>query len=62
MTAQTVRVCLFDMDGTLLDSHKAFDRTWSRWAQGNGVDYAEAAAAMHGSSRCGDHQEIRSDL
>jgi beta-phosphoglucomutase-like phosphatase (HAD superfamily) len=50
------------MDGTLLDSHKAFDRTWSRWAQGNGVDYAEAAAAMHGSSRCGDHQEIRSDL
>jgi mannitol-1-/sugar-/sorbitol-6-phosphatase len=37
------------MDGTLLDSHKAFERTWSRWAQSNGVGYAEAAAAMHGA-------------
>lgn len=37
------------MDGTLLDSSRSFDRIWSRWAQRNGVDYAKAAAAMHGA-------------
>jgi sugar-phosphatase len=49
MTTQAVRACLFDLDGTLLDSHKAFDRIWGQWAHRNGVDYAKAAAAMYGS-------------
>jgi len=48
MTPYVVRACLFDMDSTLLDSHKVFDRVWGPWAERNGVNYARAAAAMHG--------------
>jgi sugar-phosphatase len=48
MNTQAARACLFDMDGTLLDSSRNFDRILGRWAQRNGVDYAKAAAAMHG--------------
>jgi len=48
MTARIVKACLFDVDGTLLDSHKAFDRIWGQWAERNGVDYAMAAPSMRG--------------
>lgn len=48
MNTQAARACLFDMDGTLLDSSRSFDRIWGRWAQRNGVDYTTAAAAMRG--------------
>jgi sugar-phosphatase len=39
---------MFDMDGTLLDSQKSFDRIWGRWSRRNGVDYTKAAALMRG--------------
>ncbi len=48
MTIRFIKACLFDMDGTLLDSHKVFDRVWGQWAERNGVNYANAVAAMRG--------------
>ena len=48
MGAVTAAALLFDMDGTLLDSQRSFDRIWGRWSQRNGVDYTMAAALMRG--------------
>ena len=48
MGAVTAAAFMFDMDGTLLDSQRSFDRIWGRWSQRNGVDYATAAALMRG--------------
>ncbi|MDB6006323.1 MAG: glycerol-3-phosphatase [Prosthecobacter sp.] len=39
---------LFDMDGTLLDSHVAVERVWRVWAAGFGRDSAPIIAACHG--------------
>jgi sugar-phosphatase len=48
MGVETAAALLFDMDGTLLDSHRSFDRIWGRWSQRNGVDYAAAVGLMRG--------------
>ncbi|MGP3699527.1 HAD-IA family hydrolase [Rhodobacter sp. NSM] len=39
---------LFDMDGTILTSVAAIERSWSAWAARVGVDAAEILAYMHG--------------
>ena len=39
---------LFDMDGTLLDSHVAVERVWKKWAAAFGRDSAPIMAACHG--------------
>jgi hypothetical protein len=49
VNSHKIRACLFDMDGTFLDSSKSFDRIWGRWAERNGVSYAKVAAAIHGA-------------
>ncbi len=40
LTGRTFEAVLFDMDGTLLDSTPAVTRSWTRWAQEEGVDPA----------------------
>lgn len=39
---------LFDMDGTLLESHANVERAWSTWAQARGIPPAELLAHAHG--------------
>ncbi len=39
---------LFDMDGTLLDSHIAVERVWKKWAAAFGRDSAPIMAVCHG--------------
>lgn len=42
------RAVLFDMDGTLLDSHVAVERVWHKWAAGYGRDSAPIMRLCHG--------------
>ncbi|MEW1953120.1 HAD-IA family hydrolase [Terrabacter sp. NPDC080008] len=39
---------LFDIDGTLVDSTPAVERTWTTWASRHGLDPAEILAVCHG--------------
>ncbi|WED23690.1 HAD-IA family hydrolase [Vibrio sp. JC009] len=39
---------LFDLDGTLVDSNAAVDRSWETWCQRNNIDFAEASKVYHG--------------
>lgn len=39
---------LFDMDGTLLESHDNVDRAWTAWARARGLDPTEVLAHAHG--------------
>lgn len=41
-----VRAVLFDMDGTIVDSGQATERTWGKWAQRHGV---QDLVILHGS-------------
>ncbi|MGK5680543.1 HAD-IA family hydrolase [Actinoplanes sp. URMC 104] len=45
----TVRAILFDMDGTLVDSDRAVERSWLSWASEYGVDGQQAYEMAHGS-------------
>lgn len=44
----TARALLFDMDGTLIDSTAAVERTWRRFAARHGLDAAAILAGAHG--------------
>ncbi|WP_375749062.1 HAD-IA family hydrolase [Vibrio sp. HN007] len=39
---------LFDLDGTLVDSNAAVDRSWMMWCQRNDIDFAVASKVYHG--------------
>jgi sugar-phosphatase len=39
---------LFDLDGTLVDSNAAVDRSWMQWCERNGINFAVAATIYHG--------------
>jgi sugar-phosphatase len=39
---------LFDMDGTLVESHANVDRAWTIWANSRGLDPAAVIAQAHG--------------
>jgi sugar-phosphatase len=43
-----VEAILFDIDGTLVDSTGAVERTWRRWAATHGVDAEEVLRVCHG--------------
>jgi sugar-phosphatase len=45
----TVDALLLDMDGTLVDSDAAVERTWRSWCAEQGIDPAAALAIAHGS-------------
>lgn len=44
------RAVLFDMDGTLVDSHAAVERAWSAWAQEYAVSVLRTLEVAHGGS------------
>lgn len=45
-----LKAILFDMDGTLVDSHAAIERAWSTWADEHDVPVAQALSLAHGGS------------
>ena len=45
----TIEAVLLDMDGTLVDSHAAVERSWLRWAREFDIDHATIVPIMHGS-------------
>lgn len=42
------RAVLFDMDGTLLESHESVERAWTTWAERRGLDADELLENAHG--------------
>jgi sugar-phosphatase len=48
MSAMSAAAFLFDMDGTLIDSHRAMLRIWGRWAKRRGLDFATLLPTIHG--------------
>ncbi|MFI5894466.1 HAD-IA family hydrolase [Actinoplanes sp. NPDC051513] len=44
-----IRAILFDMDGTLVDSDRAVERSWLSWASEYGADGPAAYEMAHGS-------------
>ena len=44
-----IRAVLFDMDGTLVDSDRAVERSWLSWANEYGADGTAAYRMAHGS-------------
>jgi mannitol-1-/sugar-/sorbitol-6-phosphatase len=53
---------LLDMDGTLVDSGDAVERSWRSWADEYGVDPAGAQAGAHGNSADVVVRHLRPDL
>jgi sugar-phosphatase len=45
---KTAAAFLFDMDGTLIDSSRAMQRVWGRWARRHGLDAAALLPTVHG--------------
>jgi mannitol-1-/sugar-/sorbitol-6-phosphatase len=48
VSVKSAAAFLFDMDGTLIDSSRAMQRVWSRWAQRHGLDAAAFLPTVHG--------------
>lgn len=46
--SRDVAAILFDVDGTLVDSTPAVERTWRTWAAGHGLDGDEILRRSHG--------------
>jgi sugar-phosphatase len=44
----SVDAVLFDIDGTLVDSTGAVERTWRQWGEAHGIDPEEILAVSHG--------------
>jgi len=47
-TSIPVRAVLFDLDGVLVHSAAAVERSWARWARRHGLDADRVVAACHG--------------
>ena len=47
-TEISARCLLFDMDGTLVDSTRAVEFVWGRWAASHGISFAAFRHSMHG--------------
>jgi sugar-phosphatase len=53
---------LLDMDGTLVNSDGAVERSWRRWSREFAVDPARVLAIAHGSPAVRTVQRVRPDL
>jgi sugar-phosphatase len=62
MDLAEVAAVLFDMDGTLVDSHAAVERAWRAWAQQYRVDADEVLAIAHGVPAGDTVRRVRPDL
>jgi mannitol-1-/sugar-/sorbitol-6-phosphatase len=47
-TRITAAGLLFDLDGTLLDSHVGVEKVWEAWAHRHGLDWPRLLADLHG--------------
>ncbi len=48
MGVKSAAAFLFDMDGTLINSSRAMQRVWGRWARRRGLDAAALLPTVHG--------------
>ena len=58
----TVRAILFDMDGVLISSTEADERSWLRWARLHGMEDSFSIRDTHGRRSVDTIAEIRPDL
>lgn len=58
----SVRGVLFDMDGVLISSIGSVERSWTKWAENNGVDPALAVRMAHGRRAIETVRALRPDL
>lgn len=58
----SVRGILFDMDGVLISSLGSVERSWTRWAEGHGIDPALAIRIAHGRRAIETIRFLRPDL
>jgi HAD superfamily hydrolase (TIGR01509 family) len=49
LAGRHLRGVLFDMDGTLVQSHASVERAWTTWSAEQGLDPAEVLPLVHGS-------------
>ncbi len=49
---------LFDMDGTLVDSTRAVERVWRRWAEARGIPFESFRHTMHGRRAIDTMREV----
>ncbi len=59
---KAVRAVLLDMDGTLVDSDAAVERSWAQWAREYEVDLRAVLAIAHGSPADRTVRRLRPDL
>jgi mannitol-1-/sugar-/sorbitol-6-phosphatase len=57
-----IRGILFDMDGVLVSSLGSVERSWTKWAEKNGVDPAAAIRTAHGRRAIESVRLLRPDL
>jgi mannitol-1-/sugar-/sorbitol-6-phosphatase len=57
-----VRGILFDMDGVLVSSIGAVERSWEKWSAARGIDPARAIEAAHGRRAIETIRLLRPDL
>lgn len=53
---------LFDLDGTLVDSNAAVDRSWQSWCERNNIDFLLAAKVYHGRPAGDTIKELLQDV
>ena len=61
-TVEAYAAVLFDMDGTLVDSDAAVERSWRAWAREYGVDEEQVLAVMPGHPAADTAVRMRPDL
>jgi mannitol-1-/sugar-/sorbitol-6-phosphatase len=61
-TVEAFAAVLFDMDGTLVDSDAAVERSWRAWAHENGVDAERVLEVMPGHPAADTVARMRPDL
>jgi mannitol-1-/sugar-/sorbitol-6-phosphatase len=62
MELSRVQAVLLDMDGTLVDSDAAVERSWSSWAVEYRVDPGRGPLVVHGLPAAGNVRRLRPDL